>query len=502
MKASMRGLSLTPRFRIHRLGVLGLSAAAAVTFGSVDAGAQSESAIEDEFSVQRFHPGPGPRNFITSRGARTDGEFAWSAGLFANYALEPFVVVSCVSETDCDDQNVLQPNDVKVVENLVTADLLGSLTVIPRVQLGLRLPLTFADGQGITDTGAGDPDELSGFGLGDIELEAKVRVWGEPKDTVVIGLAPFITAPLGTVTAEDKFIGDPLPTAGLRAIFDGHEGAFRFGANLTGLFRGEGRVGSTTVGPAEFRYGVAVGYDISPVIGVVADGFGSTKFSSKNGTNSLEIDAAGRVTPLGSGISIMFGAGAGVIEGVGVPAVRGFLGVTYVAESRDRDGDGLDDNVDQCPTEPEDKDGKQDEDGCPDTDNDDDSVPDHLDKCPAEAEDPDGFEDLDGCPELDNDKDGIPDDNDACRDEPETKNGFKDEDGCPDEADTDEDGVPDSKDKCINEKEDTDGFQDTDGCPDPDNDGDGVPDEKDECFDEPETQNGFEDEDGCPDEKP
>ena len=53
---------------------------------------------------------------------------------------------------------------------------------------------------------------------------------------------------------------------------------------------------------------------------------------------------------------------------------------------------------------PEDKDGFQDDDGCPDDDNDGDGVPDADDKCPNEAEDLDGFEDDDGCPELDNDK--------------------------------------------------------------------------------------------------
>ena len=34
---------------------------------------------------------------------------------------------------------------------------------------------------------------------------------------------------------------------------------------------------------------------------------------------------------------------------------------------------------------------------------------DAVDKCPSEVEDVDGFEDEDGCPELDNDRDGIAD---------------------------------------------------------------------------------------------
>jgi OOP family OmpA-OmpF porin len=100
----------------------------------------------------------------------------------------------------------------------------------------------------------------------------------------------------------------------------------------------------------------------------------------------------------------------------------------------DRDGDGIPDNVDKCPDQPEDKDGFQDEDGCPDLDNDGDGIPDAIDKCPNEPEDKDGFQDEDGCPDPDNDGDGIPDIIDKCPNEPETFNNYQDADGCPDEV--------------------------------------------------------------------
>ena len=131
-------------------------------------------------------------------------------------------------------------------------------------------------------------------------------------------------------------------------------------------------------------------------------------------------------------------------------------------------------------------------------DRDHDGVPDSQDLCPDEPEDRDGFEDADGCPDPDNDQDGIPDAQDRCPNEPEDRDGFQDADGCPD-PDNDGDGIPDIQDKCPNEPEDRDGFQDEDGCPDPDNDGDGIPDAQDKCPNEPETFNGFEDADGCPD---
>jgi len=69
-----------------------------------------------------------------------------------------------------------------------------------------------------------------------------------------------------------------------------------------------------------------------------------------------------------------------------------------------------------------------------DPDPDHDGILGDADKCPNEPEDKDGFEDEDGCPDPDNDGDGIPDVKDKCPNEPETVNGYQDEDGCPDEV--------------------------------------------------------------------
>jgi OOP family OmpA-OmpF porin len=99
----------------------------------------------------------------------------------------------------------------------------------------------------------------------------------------------------------------------------------------------------------------------------------------------------------------------------------------------DPDKDGIIGDADKCPQEAEDKDGFQDDDGCPELDNDGDGVADAADKCPNEAEDKDGFQDDDGCPDPDNDGDGVPDAQDKCPTDPETKNGYQDDDGCPDE---------------------------------------------------------------------
>lgn len=132
-----------------------------------------------------------------------------------------------------------------------------------------------------------------------------------------------------------------------------------------------------------------------------------------------------------------------------------------VADAGDRDGDGFLDPDDSCPDEPEDFDGFDDEDGCPEEqDVDGDGITDARDLCPLEPEDVDGYLDTDGCPEVDNDLDGVPDESDACALQPEDPDGVQDEDGCPD-LDNDADSLPDTSDQCPNEP----GPPGNDGCP-------------------------------------
>jgi OmpA-OmpF porin, OOP family len=101
---------------------------------------------------------------------------------------------------------------------------------------------------------------------------------------------------------------------------------------------------------------------------------------------------------------------------------------------KDTDGDGVDDSVDKCPTEPEDKDGFQDEDGCPDPDNDRDGIADGVDACPLLAGEASSDPARNGCPNPDRDGDTFENDQDRCPDSAETFNGIDDEDGCPDEG--------------------------------------------------------------------
>jgi outer membrane protein OmpA-like peptidoglycan-associated protein len=170
-----------------------------------------------------------------------------------------------------------------------------------------------------------------------------------------------------------------------------------------------------------------------------------------------------------------------------------FAGISIsITGSNDSDNDNIQNDKDACPDEPEDYDGFEDLDGCPDPDNDEDGISDRLDDCPENKEDIDGFQDRDGCPDIDNDSDGIPDTEDDCENIPEDRDGFQDEDGCPEE-DNDGDGVADSLDKCPYTPEGT--LVNEYGCSDSDQDG--VYDDKDKCSDTP--KGASVDSSGCPD---
>ncbi|MBI2730881.1 MAG: OmpA family protein [Sphingobacteriales bacterium] len=143
---------------------------------------------------------------------------------------------------------------------------------------------------------------------------------------------------------------------------------------------------------------------------------------------------------------------------------------------KDRDNDGVNDELDACP------DIAGTVKGCPDKDKD--GVADKDDKCP----DVTGLVKYNGCPIPDTDGDGINDEADKCP----SVAGLAKYNGCP-APDRDKDGIADDEDKCP----DVAGLANYNGCPAPDRDKDGITDEEDQCPDQP----GRIENHGCPEVK-
>ena len=384
--------------------------------------------------------------------------------------------------------------------------------------VGLDLPVDLMSGKQQLDAnnnpqpvyaGLWGPDQLAFQGVGYVGAHAKWRI---TKVEHGFGLALGVQIGGGlsgaaqNAAADNGFFYWPELIAEKRF---GPKGQFRIALNAG--YRGHSATQTTLpledggkfVDGSLFTYNGGISWRVLDALDLVGETYGTYLLASNaDSVAKLSNEAVGGIKVFVERNSyLMLGGGARYTKGFEAADERAFIGFIFEPSIGDRDGDGIKDDVDQCPDDPEDFDGFKDEDGCPDPDNDNDGILDVDDRCPNIPEDREGIEDTDGCPEGkdgDRDGDGIPDSKDKCPDDPEDRDGFEDEDGCPD-PDNDQDGIPDKMDQCPNDPEDKDGFEDQDGCPDPDNDHDGIPDVKDKCPNEPETFNGFEDEDGCPD---
>jgi outer membrane protein OmpA-like peptidoglycan-associated protein len=143
---------------------------------------------------------------------------------------------------------------------------------------------------------------------------------------------------------------------------------------------------------------------------------------------------------------VSYGLGIGGVlkrqKGEGLPKTNPIQRIAV----NDRDGDGIEDPLDQCPDVP----GLAIFKGCPDSDGD--GIPDIEDRCPVIK----GLAKYNGCPPPDTDGDGISDEQDSCVTVP----GFIKYNGCP-VPDTDGDGINDEEDVCIS----LPGVREYKGCP-------------------------------------
>ena len=354
------------------------------------------------------------------------GEHA--VGLIANYSDSPLVLF----------RDRLQVGEV--VKRRLSADLVMVLGLLPWLEVSAALPVTLHQmgDSGLLPT---DPDSA---GFRDIRVRPKLTV-GTQEQTGFVGiaLAPGFTLPVGN---DQAFMGDGGFTFSPELLIDRTFSilwGLRLGVSGGVKIRPDAEVGNVTV-TNELFYRAGVGVGLPPIVGrefeAVGEMFGATRLANPfqdRAQDPVIGRVGGRATFVlaeGHELMAMSGVGFGATRGYGAPDVHAWLGISYARVRSDRDRDGIVDDDDACPDDPEDRDGFEDSDGCPDPDNDQDGIPDPADRCPDDPEDRDGFQDQDGCPDPDNDRDGVPDTQDRCPTEKETINGIDDEDGCPDEG--------------------------------------------------------------------
>jgi hypothetical protein len=504
------------------------SAAEAQTLPSIDA--------------RTWRPSTDPSAGLVLEPVATPGPGAWNVAALVNYTHHPITLRSGTGDV------AFRP-----LELVLGADLVASIGIGTRAAIGASIPMAiYQDGSNRLPPAVHASGSVPSTALGDLGIHGKAAVISNEGGGFGLGILANVTLPTGD---RGSFLGEGSLTATARILAEYTLVVASAQASLGYTARTENRVWpDASVGGTTFGDVIpwTVGITLKPGV-LKLDGenrqrwdlslhgwipatpvgpFGAGDPGSAKQTPIL-LNVSERIL-IGHSRDVYFVGGAdfGLTNAVGVPAFRLIAGIGWAPREHDMDHDGVPDDLDQCPDLPEDRDGFEDSDGCPDVDNDDDGILDKEDACPnvPGVEDPDPKKN--GCPAGDQDGDGIPDADDACKTVKGVHSDDPQKNGCPNN-DRDSDGVPNDIDKCPDQPEDRDGFEDGDGCPDPDDDGDGIPDNADACARAPgepstdptrngcpntdkdgdtyendvdkcpldaEVFNGVGDEDGCPDE--
>jgi OOP family OmpA-OmpF porin len=383
----------------------------------------ASAAKADDIDTQRFAPYATSGGFLQTEGTQT--RYAvdpFSLGVWLSFAHQPLVAVNSHGD-------VVE----KIVGTQLGLDLSAAYAFTDWFELGLHAPLSYLAG-----------DNLGTAALGDIRMLPKFTFLRDDRAGFGLGLLTELRLP----THTEQFSGGARNVAGgARLLLDHRFGlsGLRLGLELGVLLREATHYRNVTAG-SEFQAGLGLGYRFdsghSPVelLFDLRSAIGLAKTDPEE--VSLE-GLAGVAVNLTQAWKLHVSAGLGLLEGFGVPTFRGIAGVRWEPAPNDPDHDGLassrqllqkqseqlDPNAsaqptaanatekadavddaeraqairegyDACPTLPEDFDGVEDDDGCPEGDEDGDGVLDYLDRCPHEDETINGFEDDDGCPDA------------------------------------------------------------------------------------------------------
>ncbi len=368
----------------------------------------------EDIDTQRFQPRATSGGFLQTEGSdvrhRVD---PFSLGAWLSYGHNPLIFK--------DGSDVTQ-----IIGHQVALDLTASHAFGTWFELGVHLPLAYLKG-----------DDRSEPALGDLRLLPKFRLLDDRRAGV--GLAILADARMPTHTSR-FYGGSRLPALAPRLLLDHRFGlsGFRIGIDVGVLLRKETEYRNVSAG-SEFLAGLGMGYrfdggqspvelmlDVRNAVGLVQT---DAEEVALEGLLGVAVD----VTPEWK---LNAAGGIGLLEGFGVPTARGVLGLRWEPSPNDPDHDGVksrepDQRAAIEESAPEDEPVTVDDvdDATRDA-----AIRGGYDACPDLPEDFDGIEDEDGCPEGDRDKDGVLDYIDRCDAAPETINGFKDDDGCPDEG--------------------------------------------------------------------
>jgi outer membrane protein OmpA-like peptidoglycan-associated protein len=430
-------------------------------------------AQQNTFKLDRLEVPGAPEDGMTLFRPVTNQRTIFFGQLGVGYQLNPLRMSSVTS-----DPGTLQRSAHALINNQLDVYGNAGFELFDRATIGLAFPwypiqsgenavTTLAGGVPAPGTEKTTVEHTGGPSAGDIRLDLRGVILRSEDRKSALGASINVFFPTGST---DRFGGDGKASVMALVTAETQVKFLILAANTGFHFRPRNSINDPVndsglgIGD-EWRWNIGafiplkdgkyrIGGSIFGQTGIESDNIiGNTGFTKRN--SPVEFNLEGRMR-FGPADHFWLGAGAGsaILRGYGAPDLR--LLATFglyipildtdpkspdkKADMKkwrsdhvgDRDHDGIPDDVDACPDEPEDHLGNDPNDGCPmPKDRDGDGIPDQFDKCPDQPEDKDGVDDGDGCPEDDVDNDGVPDAVDACPRVPGKPNKDPKKNGCP-----------------------------------------------------------------------
>ena len=331
---------------------------------------------------------PDQSGFTGFAASRTPGHLGVDGTLWLDYALHP-----------------LEGRDLNVrgmpLRQRVDGTAIVQLGLWSRLALAVRLPFVLAQ--------EGDVG-MRRAGVGNPALDGRVRVHGagvRPDGTVRDGLALSLRGVVHLPTAsERRYIAEDRVRLDVSATLDVElfgilvGGAFSWRVNQwseptpRGAFAEELRFDGGVRVPVQLLSRRYPGKLLEGILIEVGVGhFRAQPFEARFTPGEARLGYRVAVSDYFSTLAL----GAGFNDSFGNPDLRVLLGLGYSPRKHDQDADGIPDHSDGCVHLPEDRDGYQDQDGCPDDDNDGDMIVDEDDRCPLVPAEWGKDDDEDGC---------------------------------------------------------------------------------------------------------
>ena len=365
-----------------------------------------------QFDLNQFRPSQLATDGFAVSNADGQGHLRFGVQVYIDFARDALELK--VTNGPIPDQRL------GLVHSQLTGHLTWNLGLWDRLVIFMDLPYTFMLNDNLSDEAVAFLDSIGqgpliprGSGLGDLYLGARGVLYGTRENVFQLAAQAILTANTASASRpQQNYLGEPNASPNIGGWFE-LLGTFNAGSH----FRIPLNVGYKTsfqqdVPSLEIGNQLTFAAAVQVLLGqerfmLTMEAFGRTAADTRTGFGGRQetpVELLGGFKFLHpKGITLGMAGTGGVTSGYGNPDWRliGMLAYTMPAKSKalpvDTDGDGIVDEDDACPNEPEDFDGFEDEDGCPDPDpdRDGDGVIDRLDSCPDEP----GPEENQGCPE-------------------------------------------------------------------------------------------------------